>query len=130
MGFAVPALAHVQQQYRHLTRQLLALLEDADAILSPTCASGSRPHEDPAITGDVKVHGGLAHRPRQSRPVSAPRSMPPPGRLRLGLQIAGCPRRPTAPCSPRAAFEAIRPDVIQRPPRRTPDFLKDEKTQE
>ena len=48
LGFAVPTLAHVRaQQYRrYLTGQLLNLLAEADAILSPT-APWIAPHEDP-----------------------------------------------------------------------------------
>ncbi|MEZ4559607.1 MAG: amidase [Caldilineaceae bacterium] len=60
LGFAVPALAHVRaQQYRrHLTRQLLALLEDADAILSPL-RPGSRPTKTrPSLATKVRRKAG------------------------------------------------------------------------
>ena len=125
LGFTVPAPAHVRaQQYRrHLTRQLLALLEDADAILSPT-APWVAPHEDPAITGDEGAaegrRSGLYN--LTGMPALTVNAGFGPGDLPLGLQIAGRPGDDRTVLALGAAFEAIRPDVIQRPPRRTPDF--------
>ena len=84
LGLAVPALAHVRgQQYRrYLAGQLLAILQNADAILSPT-APWVAPHEDPAIADEAGAGGGTAHGAVQPQ-----RAAGPDGQLRLW------PRRP------------------------------------
>ncbi len=53
LGFPIPAVTHVRaQQYRrHLTQQFLNVLEDVDAILSPTVAFVA-PFEDPVFATD------------------------------------------------------------------------------
>jgi aspartyl-tRNA(Asn)/glutamyl-tRNA(Gln) amidotransferase subunit A len=53
LGFPIPAVTHVRaQQYRrHLTQQFLNVLEEVDAILSPTVAFVA-PFEDPVFAAD------------------------------------------------------------------------------
>ena len=119
LGLAVPALAHVRgQQYRrYLAGQLLAILQGADAILSPT-APWVAPHEDPVIADEA----GAAEGRRtglynlSGLPALTVNCGFGPGDLPIGLQIAGRPRADMQVLAIGAAFEALRPDVIRRPP--------------
>ncbi|HQY93184.1 amidase [Caldilinea sp.] len=119
LGFTVPALAHVRaQQYRrYLTGQMLDLLADADAILSPT-APWVAPRKDPAITEEA----GAAEGRRTGLynltglPALTVNSGFGPGDLPLGLQIVTRPGADRLALAIGAAFEALRPDVIRKPP--------------
>ena len=115
----VPLLAHVRgQQYRrYLAGQLLDVLKDADAILSPT-APWVAPHEDPAIAGEAGAAEGrrtglynLSGLPALTvtaalAPVTCPSACRlPDAQGRDGQMLAIG-----------AAFEALRPDVNRQPP--------------
>jgi aspartyl-tRNA(Asn)/glutamyl-tRNA(Gln) amidotransferase subunit A len=123
LGLTVPVLAHVRgQQYRrYLAGQLLAVLRDADAILSPT-APWVAPHEDPVIADEA----GAAEGRRTGlynltgMPALTVNCGFGPGNLPIGLQIAGRPRADRELLAIGAAFEALRPDVSRRPPENTP----------
>ena len=119
LGFTVPALAHVRaQQYRrYLTRQMLDLLADADAILSPTAPWGA-PHKDPAITDEE----GAAEGRRTGLynltglPALTVNSGFAPGDLPLGLQIVTRPGADRLALRIGAAFESLCPAVMGKRP--------------
>ena len=119
LGLAVSSLAHVRgQQYRrYLAAQLLDILQTADAILSPT-APWVAPHEDPVIADEA----GAAEGRRtglynlSGLPALTVNCGFGPGDLPIGLQIAGRPGADRQLLAIGAAFEALRPDVVRRPP--------------
>jgi aspartyl-tRNA(Asn)/glutamyl-tRNA(Gln) amidotransferase subunit A len=119
IGLTVPALAHVRgQQYRrYLTRQLLDVLKDADAILSPT-APWVAPHEDPAIADEAGAAEGRRTGPYNlsGLPALTVNCGFGPSDLPIGLQIAGRPGADRQVLAIGAAYEALRPDVNRRPP--------------
>jgi aspartyl-tRNA(Asn)/glutamyl-tRNA(Gln) amidotransferase subunit A len=119
LGYVVGSLAHVRaQQYRrHLTGQLLSLLVQADAILSPT-APWIAPHEDPAIADEAGAAEGrrtglynLSGLPALT--VNCGFGL---HGLPIGLQIAAWPGADRLVLAIGAAYEALRPDVNRRPP--------------
>jgi aspartyl-tRNA(Asn)/glutamyl-tRNA(Gln) amidotransferase subunit A len=119
LGFTVPSATYVRaQQYRrYLTGQMLDLLADADAILSPT-APWVAPHKDPAIAdAEGAAEGrrtGLYN--LTGLPALTVNSGFGPGDLPLGLQIVTRPGADRLALAIGAAFESLRPDVIRRPP--------------
>ncbi|MFN8467213.1 MAG: amidase [Caldilineaceae bacterium] len=119
LGLTVSSLAHVRgQQYRrYLAGQLLDILQNADAILSPT-APWVAPHEDPVIADEA----GAAEGRRtglynlSGLPALTVNCGFGPGDLPIGLQIAGRPGADREILAIGAAFEALRPDANRRPP--------------
>ena len=119
LGYVVGSLAHVRaQQYRrYLTGQLLSVLAQADAILSPT-APWVAPHEDPAIADEAGAAEGrrtglynLSGLPALTVNCGfGPHDLP------IGLQIAARPEADRLVLAIGAAFEALRPDVNRQPP--------------
>ena len=119
LGLTVPSATYVRaQQYRrYLTGQMLDLLADADAILSPT-APWVAPHKDPAIGDDEGADEGrrTGLYNLTGLPALTVNSGFGPGDLPLGLQIVTRPGADRLALALGAAFEALRPDVIRRPP--------------
>lgn len=116
-GFLVPAVSYVrgQQMRRRLAARLLAILDDVDAILSPTVPSVA-PSADPSINQDEGFDEmlfvapyNLAGLPTLSVPCGLG-----DGCLPVGLQIAGAPHRDAAMLGIGALVEKLRP--IPRPP--------------
>jgi aspartyl-tRNA(Asn)/glutamyl-tRNA(Gln) amidotransferase subunit A len=118
LGYTVTGMAHVRaQQYRrYLAGQLLELLANADAILSPT-APWVAPHEDPPIADEA----GAAEGRRTGLynlcgfPALTVNCGFGPGDLPLGLQIAGRPGADRLVLAIGDAFERLNPHV-NRPP--------------
>jgi aspartyl-tRNA(Asn)/glutamyl-tRNA(Gln) amidotransferase subunit A len=118
LGYTVSGMAHVRaQQYRrYLAGQLLELLANADAILSPT-APWVAPHEDPPIADEA----GAAEGRRTGLynlcgfPALTVNCGFGPGDLPLGLQIAGRPGADRLVLAIGDAFERLNPHV-NRPP--------------
>ena len=104
-----------------LAGQLLDILHNADAILSPT-APWVAPHEDPAIADEA----GAAEGRRtglynlSGLPALTVNCGFGPGDLPIGLQIAGRPGGDRQVLAIGAAYEALRATVKRRPPSLTP----------
>jgi aspartyl-tRNA(Asn)/glutamyl-tRNA(Gln) amidotransferase subunit A len=116
LGFAIPALVYTRaQQYRrYLTTQCLTVLQEVEAILSPT-APWVAPREDPAVVS----HAGAAEA-RRTAPfnltglpaLTIPCGFSPAG-LPIGLQIVTRPGEDTLALNIGAAVEAL-PAIKER----------------
>jgi aspartyl-tRNA(Asn)/glutamyl-tRNA(Gln) amidotransferase subunit A len=119
LGFAVPAVAYVRMQQfrRYLAGEFLKVLEEVDAILSPT-SPWLAPEEDPSILEDEGLAEG--RRTVQYNLIGFPAHSVPcgfsPQGLPIGLQIATRPYADTLALDIGKAFEAVSGTTGRIPP--------------